>query len=79
MVMNELKRAISVFTFCQRYGIGRTKTYDEIKAGRLRTVKAGHRTLIRADDAEAWLQSLPNAKKRRRPSDPDSNPSDPLV
>jgi excisionase family DNA binding protein len=56
------KRAYSIADFCSRYGVGRTTTYEEIKAGRLRIVKAGRRTLVTADAAESWLKNLPAAK-----------------
>jgi hypothetical protein len=45
--------------FCERYGIGRTKAYDEIKAGRLKARKNGRTTIIAETDAQAWLASLP--------------------
>lgn len=44
--------------FCRTYGIGRTKAYQEIKAGRLRAIKCGKSVLIRRKDADAWLNSL---------------------
>jgi excisionase family DNA binding protein len=50
---------MSLTAFCDRYGVSRTKTYEEIKCGRLRAIKCGKRTLITEDDAEAWLMSLP--------------------
>jgi excisionase family DNA binding protein len=53
------RRAMSLTEFCERYGPSRTKTYEEIKCGRLRAIKCGKRTLITEDDAEAWLMSLP--------------------
>ena len=56
------RRALSVSEFCRRYGVGRSKAYEEIKAGRLRAVKTGHRTLIIVDDAEAWLLSRPSSR-----------------
>ena len=56
-------RAFSIPEFCRRYGIGRTNAYQEIAAGRLRAVKAGRRTLITHEAAEAWLASLPELKK----------------
>jgi excisionase family DNA binding protein len=52
-------RALSVVEFGKRYGIGRSKIYEEIKGGRLRAIKNGRRTLIIVDDAEAWLHSQP--------------------
>jgi excisionase family DNA binding protein len=57
--VGENRRAFPIAAFCNRYGIGRSKTYEEINAGRLIAVKSGHRTLIREEDAEAWLRSLP--------------------
>lgn len=39
--------------------IGKTKAYEEIRAGRLRAVKCGKLTLILAADYESWLASLP--------------------
>ena len=52
-------------------GTGRTSIYEEIKAGRLRAVKRGRRTLILVDDLRAWMESLP------RVSVPSDQPSDP--
>jgi excisionase family DNA binding protein len=37
--------------------IGRSLLYEQIKAGNLKTFKVGTRTLIAADDLEAWLDS----------------------
>lgn len=52
-------RALSILEFCERYGLCRTKTYDEINSGRLRARKIGKRTIIAVDDAENWLERLP--------------------
>ena len=52
--------AFSVHEFCEWAGIGRTKAFEQIAAGRLRASKIGKRTLIRITDAEAWLESLPS-------------------
>jgi hypothetical protein len=45
--------------FCRAFGIGRTKAYQETRAGRPKARKSGVRTIILAADAEAWLNSLP--------------------
>ena len=54
-----LQRAMSIDEFCQRYGIGRTTAYAEIKEGRLRARKCGRRTIITDDDSDEWFQHLP--------------------
>lgn len=51
------KRNYRINEFAQRHGIGRTKTYQEIKAGKLKSFKVGKITLISKEAAEAW-QSL---------------------
>jgi excisionase family DNA binding protein len=50
---------MSIAEFCERYGPGRTKVYEELKSGRLRGRKIGKRTIITEDDAEKWLRHLP--------------------
>lgn len=47
--------------FSQATGICRSRLYEEIAAGRLRTVKFGRSTLIFADDANAFLANLRGA------------------
>jgi len=37
--------------------VGRSKIYEEIKAGRLKTFKIGTRTLVTAENLYAWLAS----------------------
>jgi hypothetical protein len=54
--MNE--RALSIDAFCERYGVGRTLAYAEIKAGRLKARKIGKRTVIPVDASEDWLAGL---------------------
>jgi len=60
------KRAFSIEEFCRRFGIGRTKVYEELKRGRLRARKIGRRTIVTEDDAEAWLRRLPLVKMADR-------------
>ena len=38
---------------------GRTSLYAEIKAGRLRAIKLGKRTLVTAEALAEWLNALP--------------------
>ena len=40
-------------------GVGRSKVYEEIGAGRLIARKVGKRTIILAGDLNAWLKALP--------------------
>jgi len=54
--------ALSVEDFCKQYGVGRDRTYKEIREGRLRAKKMGRRTLIATADAARWLDSLPELK-----------------
>jgi excisionase family DNA binding protein len=57
-----MQRAMSLAEFCERYGIGRTKAYEELNSGRLRGRKSGRRTIITEDDAEDWLRRLPTMR-----------------
>ena len=67
---DEARRAVAAAGFAPRLayrveefvavsGIGRTTLYAEIKAGRLKARKIGKRTLITAEAARAFLDSLP--------------------
>ena len=51
--------AMSVDEFCRWARVGRTKAYAEAKAGRLLLRKIGAKTVIRTEDAQAWLAALP--------------------
>ena len=48
--------------FMRWAAVRRTKTYEEIGAGRLIALKCGNRTLIPIDAAEAWRAALPRLK-----------------
>jgi excisionase family DNA binding protein len=52
------KLALSIPEFCTAVGIGRSRTYEEIKAGRLRILKCGRRTLIAREAVTEWLGQL---------------------
>jgi excisionase family DNA binding protein len=51
--------AYSVDAAAKASHIGRTKLYEEIKAGRLKVRKFGRRTLITAEALSEWLNALP--------------------
>jgi hypothetical protein len=51
------REAFSIDEFCTAYGIGRTLAYAEMKAGQLKPVKIGRRTLIPVSAAADWLAS----------------------
>jgi excisionase family DNA binding protein len=45
-------------------GLGTTKIYELLAAGRLQAVKAGRRTLVTGDSLRAYIASLPPAHLR---------------
>jgi len=47
-------QAYDLASFCKAYCISRSFAYLEIKAGRLKPFKAGRKTLISREAAEAW-------------------------
>lgn len=51
--------AYTIKEFCAAYGIGMTKTYEQIKSGKLKARKVGKRTIILSADAAKWAASLP--------------------
>lgn len=51
------KLAYTIPEFCAATGVGRTSVYEEIAAGRLKSIKAAGRRLILRHDGEAWLQA----------------------
>jgi hypothetical protein len=54
-------QAYDIRSFCAAYSVSRSFAYLEIKAGRLKPVKAGRRTLIPRQAAEDWLNALDHA------------------
>lgn len=51
--------AVTINDACRITGIGRSKLYQEINAGRLQLRKAGQRSLIRLVDLRAYIDALP--------------------
>jgi excisionase family DNA binding protein len=58
--------AMSVEDFARWAGIGRTTAWHQIRLGHLRAVKVGGRTLVKLEDAHAWLAALPEVQRRPR-------------
>ena len=54
-----MKLAYTVREAIREIGIGRTKFYREIAEGKIKPRKIGKKTIILAEDIEAYLQSLP--------------------
>ena len=54
------KLAYSIGELPALVSLGRSHIYGEIRAGRLRTIKAGRRTLVLAEDLREWLLLLAN-------------------
>ncbi len=52
--------AYDVTGFADAVGIGRTKVYAEINAGRLKAKKIGARTIIPAQAADDYIACLPD-------------------
>lgn len=64
MTTTEQRGAMSIETFCQWAGIGRSLAYKEIEAGRLRIKKVVRRTIITSEAAHSWLAALPDGDGR---------------
>ncbi|MFY7834832.1 MAG: helix-turn-helix domain-containing protein [Novosphingobium sp.] len=60
---------MTVPEFCTWARIGRTKTYEEIKAGKLRAFKVGRKTLIDVRDAGKWADEQPDLILWRTPEE----------
>lgn len=58
-------QALTIKQFCECYGVSRSFAYTQIAAGKLRTRKAGRRTLIMLFDANWWLNTLPSGQQSR--------------
>ena len=50
--------ARSVAQFCKDTSLSRSFVYEEIKSGRLRSVKKGRRRLILDEDGREWLRTF---------------------
>jgi len=74
MISDDQPVAISIAHFCRLSSLGKTKTYELIKAGILRTKKVGRRTLI---DMESVFDLI-GRKQHNEVDQATLKPSDPL-
>ncbi len=51
--------AMGVDAFCAWAGIGRSKFYGEVSAGRIKLRKIGRKSIVTMNDAQTCLDSLP--------------------
>lgn len=58
--------AHSVVAAGKAIGIGRTKTFQEIHAGRLKAKKVGRKTIVLDSDLRSYCENLPAAIGPRR-------------
>jgi excisionase family DNA binding protein len=58
--------ALTLKDFCDAYRVCRETAYQQIRAGRLRAVKLGRKTLILRADAEVWAAALPELRTAGR-------------
>lgn len=56
------KKLLTIAEFCHIYGVGQTFTYDLIKAGKIKALKAGRKTMIPVEAAQEWADSLEELK-----------------
>lgn len=61
---------------CEDHNVSRPFIYKEIKAGRLRTYKAGSRRKATDEAEREWIEGLEHAEAERRQQDeaPDAPP-----
>ena len=50
-----MKKAMSVSAFCRDYAVGKTTAYKLAKIGKIKMIKAGRKTLITAESANALI------------------------
>jgi excisionase family DNA binding protein len=59
----QLPLAYRVRDFCKTVGVGKTKFYELLRAGKIKTITIGGRRLVPADEAQRIVQA-PSARAR---------------
>lgn len=57
--LHDNRGALTVDEFCGWASIGRSKFYEEVKAGRIVLRKIGRKSVVTMPDAISWINSLP--------------------
>ncbi len=57
-------RLLSIDEAADALGIGRSRLYEEVSAGRLRSLKVGRRRLVPASAITAYIESLADGERR---------------
>jgi Helix-turn-helix domain len=65
-IQSVLQRSYSLDEFARLNDIALTTVRGEIRSGRLIARKIGRRTIIAAEDANAWLERLPKVQPQAR-------------
>ncbi|MEJ8838398.1 hypothetical protein [Ramlibacter sp. AN1133] len=58
------EQAYTLKEFAKTHKIGKTKTYEEINAGRLQVYKVGTRTYVSTRAAQEWQRRLEEEARR---------------
>ena len=54
------KRVMTVAEFCRDYSLSKTKAYEYMNQGKLRSLKMGAKRVITVDAAEDFLKAMAN-------------------
>ena len=55
------RKNLTISEFCYIENISRSTAYRQIKAGRLRVIHCGRKTLVTVAEAERWAKALETA------------------
>ena len=58
--MSSAPEALTLDEFCKRVKMGRTKAYEEARAGRLVVRKNGTKSIVTVGAGQRYLESLPH-------------------
>jgi len=49
---------MSIAQVCEETGLGRTRVYEELTSGRLKSIKVGSRRLVPSSMLDEWIAEL---------------------